>query len=1110
MNPILWNTFDDLDSLMHGEIGSGATIVGDGIAFEMAQHGAGYVRTALEGQNDWPHVAIPGEILHGLNDAGTVEMWINPKVPNPVAYEYGVFYLFDNYFDFTNSVALFWGDEVSGRGLQGRVHFDPNVTVTTPPESHQFVATPGTPFHVALTWDVAGIDGSADTVRVYRDGAIVGAAQGVWDLSTPYYGASDIILGVGPDHQGFDKFVTDDLIIWDAAKTDFSDRFVEGPGGVLFADDFSGALSSAWEVKLASASIKDGWLHMQDTDGWPRDAVVVLNDSDPTWTDYSVRLKADFADGTPWENFALVLRADDFETSSGGHYGSGYFINFNGSAGWDSADRNQVELFRFVAPDLWNRMMIETPYVMPEDGAELIAAVEGGRVRLWADGDLLFDVTDPNPLPFGGLGLHTIWESEARFDDVLVVAASPEDAGWLSPPPPSGAAAISLGRTEAEALDVGAGFAVDASRNASGGALLKGAFGVGNRASGVFDGPEGVYAITVGHFDETDGASRMEVRVNGAVVDAWDWDGVYGDAILTPGGRAERGAFGVALKPGDVIEIAGTADGGEPLRTDWIEVAAMSAIGLGRTEAEALATAGFETRAAVNGSGGAYLQASLNGPSAAGGVFSGPAGRYDLTIGLFDESDGASAMRVLVNGVEVDAWTWDADPGGAIAAPDSRAERVIAGLDLAPGDAIELVGQRDGGEPLRTDWLEIAAATPPPPELDLLIRTDHDLFVFRNDGHGALVAAGPPTPISGVFALGDVDGDGFVDLVRAAGPTSFEVVVNDGSGVFTPSGVFELPPADAAIASDFFGPFRAAALADVDADGDLDVVALYSGGAFFGVALNDGAGAFAPHSGLFLNDSAAPSLTATDIDLDGDIDFLTPDMGDGSIFLLLNDGAGAFSRGSVQGSARDEIMKVLTPDFNADSFPDVVFEANDGGFGVMIDISDGQGLFNYKSYFWRDLGPDIDITEYYSRYTVEDFNGDRRSDIAFVHFEYLGATMDIWTDIWLNRATEGGIKTLPTAEQLGFTHVFSGQSLPGAPRFEDMDGDGDPDALVLVAAEGELAVRTFRNDGEGRFEEAETLAVIAPPSTRTVSYGFAEIDAPLSPWTVVDIDSPYI
>ena len=142
----------------------------------------------------------------------------------------------------------------------------------------------------------------------------------------------------------------------------------------------------------------------------------------------------------------------------------------------------------------------------------------------------------------------------------------------------------------------------------------------------------------------------------------------------------------------------------------------------------------------------------------------------------------------------------------------------------------------------------------------------------------------------------------------------------------------------------------------------------------------------------------------------------------------------------------------------------------------MIDISDGQGLFNYKSYFWRDLGPDIDITEYYSRYTVEDFNGDRRSDIAFVHFEYLGATMDIWTDIWLNRATEGGIKTLPTAEQLGFTHVFSGQSLPGAPRFE----------------------------------EAETLAVIAPPSTRTVSYGFAEIDAPLSPWTVVDIDSPYI
>lgn len=1008
MKPVLWNTLDSIDEVLNSRIGPDVIVRGPNVGFAEAQHGTGFVRTARD-----THLEIPSSVLHGLEDAGTIEMWINPLVSAPKPYEYGIFGLAGRPYSWawavptvpeTPNIELVWGDGVSARGLRGGVGFDstPGLDVFTRVESTQFVAAPGVPFHVALVWDVTGIDGSADTLRVYRDGAAVGASQTVWSTQNTYWDPYNIWLGYGPDAEGFNRFVTDDVIVWDAAVTDFSGRFTPGPDGggeppttpeslvlwdsfndrapfarapgysqfsyaadfggdaivrtwepgewgngapgpsqvtfdpaggyfgggaafnysgsdngyashdeivyaigdqinanggaiefwyrpfynsndelavmylfetksridqpsltyneaqvngmanlqlsyfgwggrkyfyaavfdtggdyiqaatpdeyspdrftfdsgdwmhmalvwdgdgmahygdktlavfidgvevasstryfqtdvdfddylilggaaadyfqintstksysgasgafdnikiwdyakidysdrfvegvgpvVLFAEDFSGILSDAWEVKLDAARIEDGWLHLRDDDGWPRNAVVVLKDSDPSWTDYSVRMKADFADGTPWDNFAVVLRADGYETSSDGHYGSGYFINVNGVRGWDAPNRSQIELFRFVAPDLWNRQLIEVAYDLPADGAEFIFAVEGGRIRAWADGALLFDVTDPDPLPFGGLGLHTIWESHARFDDVLVVAGSPEAAGWLSspPPPPPVSGVIGLGRTEAETLKLGGGFSVEANVHASQGAWIRAIDPSPNDASGAFDGPAGLYAITVGYMDETDGESEMAIRVNGVEVDAWVWDGAHGDAIATAVGRAERATFGVALNPGDTIAFVGTGDGGEPLRTDWIEIAPTPLVGLGRTEAETLAQVGFFEGTNPHASGGSWLQAEGDREAKAAFVFDGEAGLHDLTIGYFDESDGASTMKIAVNGEIVHAWAWDADAGSAIAAPSSRAEHVAAALALAPGDLVELIGQADGGEPLRTDWIEIA------------------------------------------------------------------------------------------------------------------------------------------------------------------------------------------------------------------------------------------------------------------------------------------------------------------------------------------------------------------------------------------------------------------
>lgn len=92
---------------------------------------------------------------------------------------------------------------------------------------------PGTLFHFAMAWDVAGIDGSLDTVRLYVNGVKEGATDLAWDSAIPF--ERFLYVGTHPNCDPWDhvynavKGVTDNVMIWNYAKTDFEDRFVEGP-----------------------------------------------------------------------------------------------------------------------------------------------------------------------------------------------------------------------------------------------------------------------------------------------------------------------------------------------------------------------------------------------------------------------------------------------------------------------------------------------------------------------------------------------------------------------------------------------------------------------------------------------------------------------------------------------------------------------------------------------------------------------------------------------------------------------------------------------------------------------------------------------------------------
>lgn len=228
---VLWNKLGSDSEVLNSEIGPGGTIIGGDYAFEPAQFGNGYVRKAT-GDN---YISFPSSLVDQLTHRGTIALWINPKVQHPVPYDYGVFGLVGTPYGWAFlpsdpgwNILLSWGDGVSSLGISGGLNFGSTPTYT-PAEPTQFVATSGVPFHVAMSWDIDGIDGTADTIRVYRDGQLIGSTTDAWD---PNGTRRDVIvLGYGPDSNGFDKFITDNLVIYDFAKTDFSDRFLESSLG---------------------------------------------------------------------------------------------------------------------------------------------------------------------------------------------------------------------------------------------------------------------------------------------------------------------------------------------------------------------------------------------------------------------------------------------------------------------------------------------------------------------------------------------------------------------------------------------------------------------------------------------------------------------------------------------------------------------------------------------------------------------------------------------------------------------------------------------------------------------------------------------------------------
>jgi len=164
-----------------------------------------------------------------------------------------------------------------------------------------------------------------------------------------------------------------------------------------------------------------------------------------------------------------------------------------------------------------------------------------------------------------------------------------------------------------------------------------------------------------------------------------------------------------------------------------------------------------------------------------------------------------------------------------------------------------------------------------------------------------------------VFAV-DMDGDADLDLLTSYYEEQTVWFANDGAGNFGPQNTIAVP----------FGPYWSFHPADLDGDGDQDVIT-YSGIFPNHVLLwyaIDGGGVFSNPTTI---DGTAITnyVLATDADDDGDVDIVTESSGIG-VRLYANDGSGAFSPPQLL-DAVIQITSIQSGDLNGDGHTDFIY-----------------------------------------------------------------------------------------------------------------------------------------------------------------------------------------
>ncbi len=209
----------------------------------------------------------------------------------------------------------------------------------------------------------------------------------------------------------------------------------------------------------------------------------------------------------------------------------------------------------------------------PDGGKAAIAAqittAQGGTVSLKADGSFTYT---PKANFFGSDSfVYTAVDGDGDRD-TGTVTLTVQDVPETNPPPPTTPfPAIAVGTTQMETLALSRFTLVSLGAAQGGQAVENRNKDLEATAKGTFTGESGTYKVKVAYYDESDGASPMGIRVNGATAASWIADKQLGST----GSDSKTLTFYEAqlnLTQGSTLEIYGTRKDAELVRIDYIAV----------------------------------------------------------------------------------------------------------------------------------------------------------------------------------------------------------------------------------------------------------------------------------------------------------------------------------------------------------------------------------------------------------------------------------------------------------------------------------------------------------------------------------------------------------
>lgn len=177
------------------------------------------------------------------------------------------------------------------------------------------------------------------------------------------------------------------------------------------------------------------------------------------------------------------------------------------------------------------------------------------------------------------------------------------------------------------------------------------------------------------------------------------------------------------------------------------------------------------------------------------------------------------------------------------------------------------------------------------------------------------------------ITTGDVNNDGWQDIVAVDQGGTALIWLNNGAGSF-----------GSVITRTTLPDIVSVALADIDADGDLDMIVA---GSINGVQVlrNNGLGTF----GTATNIGGGLSITTGDMDNDGDLDIIAATAG-GSVNVFLNNGSGTFSAPSGYGTGGANNNNIAVGDIDGDGYLDVATAHDDNvASSVAVLRNNGSG-----------------------------------------------------------------------------------------------------------------------------------------------------------------------